>query len=103
MKEIKKINAISLAKILGLSLALLGFIIGLVVGFVMFVIGSVFGATSGITTLLAPGLGIIGFLIIPFLYGAIGFLLGGLSALIYNILASWVGGIKIEIEEVEAD
>jgi hypothetical protein len=102
MKEIKKINVISLAKILGLSLAILGFIVGLVVGFIMFVIGSFFGTSNGMT-LLAPSLGIIGFLIIPLLFGAIGFLLGGLSTLIYNLLASWVGGIEIEIGDKESD
>lgn len=101
MKEIKKINALSVAKMFGLSMTILGFIVGLIVGFVMFVIGSVFGSTNGFATTLAPCLGIIGFLIIPFLYGAIGFILGALSTLIYNLLASWVGGIEIEFGDKE--
>jgi hypothetical protein len=99
MKEIKKINVLSVSKILGLSFAIMGFIIGIAVGFVMFVIGSAFDAFNGFTTLIAPGLGIVGFIIIPMIYGLVGFIIGGLSTLIYNILASWIGGIEIEVTE----
>ena len=36
----------------------------------------------------------------PFLYGAIGFVLGALMALFYNWVASAVGGIKMELQAV---
>lgn len=35
----------------------------------------------------------------PLLFGAIGFVLGALGAFIYNIIALWVGGVKVDLEE----
>ena len=36
----------------------------------------------------------------PFVYGAIGFVVGALMALLYNWVAASVGGIKMELETV---
>jgi hypothetical protein len=47
------------------------------------------------------GLGI-GFAIIaPFLYGALGFIFGVIGAALYNLVASWVGGIELELAAPE--
>ncbi len=37
-------------------------------------------------------------LLLPFLYGAMGFIGGVISAFIYNIIAKWIGGIEVEVE-----
>lgn len=34
----------------------------------------------------------------PFLYAAMGFVFGALSAFIYNLVAKWIGGIEVEVE-----
>lgn len=34
----------------------------------------------------------------PLMYAAIGFVIGALGALIYNVVAKWVGGIEVEVE-----
>jgi hypothetical protein len=34
----------------------------------------------------------------PFLYAAMGFVFGALGALIYNLVAKWLGGIEVEVE-----
>jgi hypothetical protein len=34
----------------------------------------------------------------PFLYAAMGFVFGALGALIYNLMAKWLGGIEVEVE-----
>ncbi|HET9697888.1 MAG TPA: hypothetical protein VFP40_13535 [Terriglobales bacterium] len=39
-------------------------------------------------------------LIAPFFYAAMGFVLGALSALIYNLAAGWLGGIEMHFESV---
>jgi hypothetical protein len=101
MKKIKRIKTLSVAKIMGLSLAIIGFVVGVVVGFIMFVIGTIFDSSTEITSFLAPGLGILGFILIPVLFGLFGFIMGALCTLIYNRLAAWVGGIEIEFEEIE--
>ena len=37
-------------------------------------------------------------LLLPFLYGAMGFIGGVISAFIYNVVAKWIGGIEVEVE-----
>ena len=35
---------------------------------------------------------------VPLIYAAMGFVFGALGALIYNLVAKWVGGIEVEVE-----
>lgn len=50
----------------------------------------------------SPAIVIIGTLLaalfVPVFYGAMGFIFGAIGALIYNLIATWVGGIEIEVE-----
>lgn len=48
------------------------------------------------TGLMAAGVGMIFFL--PIAYAAVGFVGGLIAALIYNLLARWIGGIEVEVE-----
>ena len=34
----------------------------------------------------------------PIMYAAMGFIFGALGAVIYNVVAKWVGGIEVEVE-----
>lgn len=34
----------------------------------------------------------------PVMYAAMGFVIGALGALIYNVVATWIGGIEVEVE-----
>lgn len=34
----------------------------------------------------------------PIIYGVMGFIFGIIGAAIYNVLASWIGGIEVEVE-----
>ncbi len=36
---------------------------------------------------------------LPLIYGAIGFVFTAIGCLIYNLVAGWIGGIEIEIEQ----
>lgn len=38
------------------------------------------------------------FLIVPFIYAAIGWIAGALSALVYNLIASFTGGVQLQLE-----
>jgi hypothetical protein len=44
------------------------------------------------------GMGVGVMILMPVLYAAMGFLFGALSALIYNWLAGWLGGLGLEFE-----
>jgi hypothetical protein len=34
----------------------------------------------------------------PIFYGIMGFVVGAIGALLYNLVANWVGGIEMEVE-----
>jgi len=101
MKEIRKIGILSLAKIFGLIMAVIGLVLGIFVGFAMFFIASFLGTENNFSPYFGTSLGISGFLIMPLVFGLLGFLFGTLTAFIYNVLASWIGGVKIELSENE--
>ena len=93
--ELKKIGVLSLAKIAGLF----GVILGLVWGAITVILISL--GTAEITQQLGV-LGSLGYaviLILPIAYGILYFILGSLTALVYNLLAGWVGGINIEFKK----
>ena len=45
------------------------------------------------------GMGVGFILFFPIMYAVMGFVTGALGALIYNLVAKWIGGIEVEIEE----
>lgn len=46
--------------------------------------------------MMAFGLGFA--LFMPLMYAAMGFVFGVIGALIYNVVAKWIGGIEVEVE-----
>jgi len=94
MAKIKKIGVKSLAKILGVTYAVMGFIGGL-----FFTIMFVFNGTDGFDVKsMAFILGIGAPIFLPIFYGILGFLAGLVTAWLYNLMARWVGGVELEIE-----
>ncbi|HEY8995334.1 MAG TPA: hypothetical protein VIM71_11770 [Lacunisphaera sp.] len=47
------------------------------------------------------GFGMIGLLFVPVIYGVLGFVFGALAALLYNLLARWIGGLDLTFETTE--
>lgn len=78
---VKRIDPGSLAKLVGAIYFAIGILVGLVVG-----LGSVFRAPFG---------GIAFALLSPFLYGAVAFCFGWLTAGLYNFFAARMGGLVI--------
>lgn len=98
MVRLRSVDVISCAKIYGVLHMAIGVLIGL-----LFVLIGLIGLAA------VPGqqkFGMIGLLIFaalsPFLYGAMGFVLGAIGALLYNWVASAIGGIQMELEAVPA-
>ena len=96
MVRLRSVDVISCAKIYGILHMAIGVLIGL-----LFVLIGLIGFAA------APGqqkFGMIGMLIFaalsPFLYGALGFVFGAIAALLYNWVASAIGGIQMELEAV---
>lgn len=95
MHVIKKIGVGSAARIYGLTLAGIGAIIGIPYG--LFVLAFIGTEAAGLP--FGSGFILIIILGIPIFYGVLGFLLGGLFAWMYNLVASKVGGLEIDLSE----
>ncbi len=89
---IRRLDPMSVAKLEGLLLAIVGLIVGIFVAITTVASGVSAGLGIG------AGLGVFAIIAMPIAYGIFGFIGGGLGAVIYNFCASKVGGIKIEIE-----
>ena len=93
--HIKRIDVLSVAKLLGAFYALLGLIVG---GFfsVVAVVGAVAGGGDAALGGIIGGIGAI--VLMPVLYGILGFVGGAIAAFLYNVVASIAGGVVLEIE-----
>ena len=94
MHIIKSVGALSVAKILGLVYACLGLIFT-----PLFLLMGLLGSALGQQNSPVAGIFGIGFAVLmPVLYGAVGFVGGAIGALLYNLFAKWVGGFELQIE-----
>ena len=102
MQTIKSVGVFSVAKILGAVYACIAliFVPFFLLAGLMGAMGAMAGAGNHNNPLAA--LGVIGVvllsLFIPIFYGLFGFIFGALGALIYNLMAKWVGGIQLELQ-----
>ena len=93
---IKKVGAISLAKILGILYAFIGLILGAFLSLFGFVGAVLAPKGAGIFGILF-GVGAIVFL--PIIYGLMGFVSGLVLAGLFNMVTSMVGGLEVETEK----
>lgn len=104
MMVIKRMNPMSVGKIY----AVLGAIMGVLVGLMFFAFSqatsslysgsSAYGGSKVPQGLLA-GLGAFAIIVAPIVYGIGGFIGGVIGAAIYNVVAKWVGGIELDLEQ----
>ena len=95
MQVVKRVGVGSAAKVYGLTLGILGIFIGIIYA-AMF---SMIGGLSNDLPFSGGGFGVAFLIIIPILYGVIGFIFGALGALVYNFVAGKFGGLEIELSE----
>jgi len=105
---IKRFGVISVAKMYGLITFIFGLIFGVLYGLFFIIFGAAMsaaargnqGTVTGVSTAVM-GIGMmIGF---PLMYGALGFVMGAIGALVYNGLSSVVGGIKFDLQGVQQE
>lgn len=99
MVELRKLGVLSVAKINAVLSAFMGFIIGIfyaVLGAVMDAAGA--PLVQGISPILVS-FGLV--LVMPIIYGILGFISGLILAALYNLFASLFGGIEMKFKKVE--
>ena len=101
---IRRFSVFSVAKMQALLMFVMGLIIGVIYGLFFMLFGAALSAFAtrgedqamgGVGSIVIGLMFMIGF---PIVYGLIGFVAGAIGALIYNIAAGIVGGIKFELE-----
>jgi len=94
MRTLKSVGVMSFAKMMGCLYAALGLLVVPV-----FLFAGIIASTTGKQANPFAGVGmlVVGILAL-FIYGIMGFILGALMALMYNMLAKWIGGIQFEIQ-----
>lgn len=85
MTILKKIDAISAGKIIGMIGLIIGLIAGIILAIVAITNGSVLNAISAL-------------ILTPIMYGISGFIGGLIEAFIFNLAADKIGGLEIELE-----
>lgn len=103
--RINKMGVFSVAKVQGIMGLVIGLIIGLIYGLIIILYSLLGAGMVGGDAALAVGgggvvIGIVMMIAIPIFYGVIGFIGGALGALVYNVFASLVGGIEMEVETI---
>jgi hypothetical protein len=94
MHVIKSVGVFSVAKIMGLIQACFGLVLApffLLIG----MLGSLAGQHE---TPFAGMFGVFFALLMPVIYGVMGFVFGAIGALLYNLFARVAGGIELEME-----
>ena len=105
--RLRHLSVVQFALVLAVLYALLGVLAGLVWWLVIspiFIAGmksGVGGATPSGFAMMA-GLGVFAVIFFPIMYGIIGFIAGLIYAALYNLVASWIGGIEMTLEQMPA-
>jgi hypothetical protein len=56
--------------------------------------------TVNVSPVAMTGISIVLIILLPVFYGVMGFVFGIIGAVLYNLVAGWIGGFEVEIEEV---
>jgi len=103
MAVLARISPSSAAKVGLISYAIIGLLIGVLVALISLMAGGIAShlgqnAPPGLSAAVGMGGGLAAIIVMPIIYGIIGAIAFGLSALIYNVVAGWVGGIEIDLK-----
>lgn len=96
--EVRKIDALSLAKVFAVLYAIMGLVFGAFVSVLPLFAGT--AATGQSEDALTGVFGVAAVIVFPVLYGVIGFVGCLIMAGLYNRIAGVLGGVRIELREV---
>lgn len=103
--QIRRMGVFSCAKIYAIVMAAFGLIVGVLYGLFFMIVGGAMlaggGRDSGAAGASGFVIGLIMMIAVPVFYGFLGFVMGAVGALVYNVAAGFVGGIELELENVD--
>jgi hypothetical protein len=91
---IRRVGALSCAKVAGLLYLILGFVFGAIVS-LLSVGGTMFGDEPGGMFARMVGAGAI--VVLPIFYGCLGFVMTFIMALLFNLVVGITGGIEVDV------
>jgi len=101
MATLKRIDPVSALKMGAITYAFVGLVIGVIMACVSLVAGSLAGLGGGDVGLGARafgfGMGVGAIIVAPIVYGIVGGIGAAIGAVVYNLAARWVGGLKVDI------
>jgi hypothetical protein len=95
---VRRINPLSVAKIAGLLYAIIGLVVGAFMSLIFGAIGTLGAASHDVPPMFGMFFGAGSIIIAPIFYGVLGFVTTGVSAMVYNGLAGFVGGVEIDVD-----
>jgi hypothetical protein len=95
---IRRVGPLSVAKISAMLYAIVGLIIGAFISLFAVVGGAAFAPRYGPSGMSAI-FGVAAIVVCPIFYGALGFITSLIGAALYNVIASWVGGIELDVQQ----
>lgn len=93
---VKSIGVASAAKIYGAISGAFGLVFGFLLAFASLVGAGFSDTTEG--AFLAPVFGVGAIIILPIVYGVMGLIGGAIAAVLYNVFAGMVGGVRLDVE-----
>ena len=93
---IRRIGPMSCARISGTLYAIMGIVLGAI--FSLAALAGAFIGDSSQGPFAAAMFGVAAIVILPLLYGGLGFIATFIAAWLYNILAGVVGGIELDLQ-----
>ncbi len=97
---VKRIGVWSVARMYGALLAAMGLLFGLILALVSLAGASFVNQAemSDAPSWIAPVFGVGAIVVLPICYGLMGVVVGAVTAVLYNIFASVVGGVVLDTE-----
>jgi hypothetical protein len=103
--QIKRIGVLSFAKVYAVITAGILLVIGVPAMLIFLIVGAAAASQTGGDGIAGLGMGLFGaiffFIFIIIGYSVAGFVIGALTALIYNVAAGFAGGVELDMENTE--
>jgi hypothetical protein len=94
---VKRLAPLSFAKIAGVLYALMGLLVGGLFSAAS-ILGGVMGAGDGDSPFGGMIFGVGAIVVLPIFYGVLGFVTTLIGAVLYNAIASVIGGVEIDVQ-----